>query len=156
MVIWKMAEKLRIFEVFLMLLRGGRNPEGNVDRHVIGTPDARGSGYASAPDSTGSPGGASVAAPAADAGAPLPSYISAGTAREAIPTGDLLVYDLPETLTLLPEDSVWVPMRRATTRVLERSRDPMDNRTPESLHEVVLSVPNRGDLESRPWDLEDE
>ena len=75
MVIWKMAEKLRFFEVFLTLLRGGRNPEGNVDRHAIGTPNARGAGYVEidAPDSAGTPGGASVAAPAADVGAPVQS-----------------------------------------------------------------------------------
>ena len=75
MVIWKMAERTRFFEVFLMLLRGGLSPEGNVDRHAIGTPDARGAGYVEvdAPDSTGTPGGASVAAPAADVGAPVQS-----------------------------------------------------------------------------------
>lgn len=75
MVIWKIAERIRFFEVFLMLLRGGRSPEGNVDRHAIGTPDARGAGYVEvdAPDSTGTPGGASVAAQAADVGAPVQS-----------------------------------------------------------------------------------
>ena len=70
--------------------------------------------------------GASVAAPAADVGAPAPPHLSADAAREAVPTGDLLVYDLPETINLLPEDGVWVTVRRATMRSMERSKDPMD------------------------------
>ena len=94
--------------------------------------------------------GASVAASAADVSALAPPQLSADVAREAVPTGDLLVYDLPETLTLLPEDGVWVPVRRATMRIMERSKDPMDKRTMESLHEVVLSVPNPHGLEAAP------
>ena len=60
------------------MLRSGRNLEGNVDRHGIGTPNARSSGYVEvdAPGSVGSSGGASVAAPAADAGVPRRSLAS--------------------------------------------------------------------------------
>ena len=96
---------------------------------------------------------AGVAASAADAGACAESFPCSDTTdmtREAVPTGDLLIYDLPETLTLLPEDGVWLPVRRVTTRKLQESRDPMDTQTKESLYEVVLSIPNRGGLEAAP------
>ena len=43
-----------------------------------------------------------------------------------------------------------MPVRRATVRSMERSKDPMDKRTMESLHEVVLSVPNLNGLEVAP------
>ena len=87
MVIWKMAVKLRFFSVFAMLLRGGRNPEGNVEQHQISTPDSREerrtpdgrqpqfdlSRLPGAPGSAGRTDGAGVAAPAADARAAVRS-----------------------------------------------------------------------------------